>query len=258
MLDKKAATNQMINTSNTTINTLIDAADQLLGELPSDVAWERATHVSQKMGFSAINVVEIDQATCDVFWFRSTMKTQWLSDYFDQRFMDIDPLIIGASDGHSVMHMLDGRIAGIDLNTQQHADYADQISAWDYRALETRIFDGRGTGRLKGVTVAQGHSDKEFAPGNALISAMIAMTVGAPETPNSPGTFVYPEPLLSAREIDVLCYLAAGLRNDAIAWKLAIAEVTVRAHVTSARQKLGAATREEAIAIAVRDRLLPL
>ena len=63
---------------------------------------------------------------------------------------------------------------------------------------------------------------------------------------------------IQVREKDVLRYLAAGLRNDAIASKLGIAEITVRMHITSARRKLGAATREQAIALAMRSGQLQL
>ena len=63
---------------------------------------------------------------------------------------------------------------------------------------------------------------------------------------------------LTVRERDVLRYLASGLRNDEIAWRLKIAEVTVRAHMTSARRKMGAATREETLAKAIRSGQLGL
>lgn len=59
-----------------------------------------------------------------------------------------------------------------------------------------------------------------------------------------------PNPL-SGREIELLTWLAAGLRNDAIAFKMGISVVTVNFHVLSARRKLNADTREQALAIAI-------
>jgi DNA-binding CsgD family transcriptional regulator len=60
------------------------------------------------------------------------------------------------------------------------------------------------------------------------------------------------------KEHDILSLLASGLRNDQIAHKMNIAEVTVRKHLLSVRKKLGAKTREEAVAIALRDEWLGL
>lgn len=64
------------------------------------------------------------------------------------------------------------------------------------------------------------------------------------------------ELVLSGRELECLSALAEGLDNKAIARKLSIAVPTVAMHLTNARQKLGAATREQAVAIAFRCGLL--
>lgn len=56
---------------------------------------------------------------------------------------------------------------------------------------------------------------------------------------------------LSPRERECLLWLAAGLRNDRIAERLGIATATVALHLARARRKLGAATREQALAKAL-------
>lgn len=56
---------------------------------------------------------------------------------------------------------------------------------------------------------------------------------------------------LSSRERECLLWLARGLRNREIADRLNIAAVTVELHLKHARSKLGAATREEALAKAI-------
>jgi DNA-binding NarL/FixJ family response regulator len=61
---------------------------------------------------------------------------------------------------------------------------------------------------------------------------------------------------LSERERDVLRLLASGLTNAAIADRLALAEGTVRNHVTTILAKLGVADRAQATAIAWRDGLV--
>ncbi len=61
---------------------------------------------------------------------------------------------------------------------------------------------------------------------------------------------------LSKRENQVLALLAQGAPNKEIALELSISERTVKAHVTSIFNKLGAGSRAEAVAIALRNGLL--
>jgi DNA-binding NarL/FixJ family response regulator len=63
---------------------------------------------------------------------------------------------------------------------------------------------------------------------------------------------------LTERERQVLAMLAGGLSNRRIAERLSIAENTVKAHVATIFGKLGASTRTEAVAIAVRRGLVML
>ncbi|WP_111656062.1 LuxR family transcriptional regulator [Isoalcanivorax indicus] len=63
-------------------------------------------------------------------------------------------------------------------------------------------------------------------------------------------------PSLSGRERQCLERLCAGQRVKQIAWALSLAEVTVELHIANARRKLGARTREEALARALRWRLI--
>jgi DNA-binding NarL/FixJ family response regulator len=64
--------------------------------------------------------------------------------------------------------------------------------------------------------------------------------------------------LLTARELAVLRLVAAGLSNHQIAESLRITERTVKFHVTSIFNKLGADNRAQAVALAGRRGLLPL
>jgi NarL family two-component system response regulator YdfI len=61
---------------------------------------------------------------------------------------------------------------------------------------------------------------------------------------------------LTAREAQVLASLAAGATNKEIARQLRISERTVKAHVSGIFHKLGANSRAEAVAVAMRKGLL--
>jgi DNA-binding NarL/FixJ family response regulator len=56
-----------------------------------------------------------------------------------------------------------------------------------------------------------------------------------------------PEKKLSARESEVLGFLAEGLTGEEIARRLVLSPETVRTHVRNATEKLGARTRTEAV-----------
>ena len=63
---------------------------------------------------------------------------------------------------------------------------------------------------------------------------------------------------LTRRELEVLQMLAAGLSNKEIAARLNISEHTVKFHVASILGKLGAASRTEAVSLAIRRGLVLL
>src|SRR5688572_5675392 len=63
-------------------------------------------------------------------------------------------------------------------------------------------------------------------------------------------------PALTPRELEVLELLAEGLSHEAIAQRLDIGSETVRTHARKAAGRLGAKTRTQAVASAIRLRLI--
>ena len=97
----------------------------------------------------------------------------------------------------------------------------------------------------------------------ALHAVAAGLVVIAPEALSAllasarPPAEVLAEPL-SARELAVLALLAEGLSNKLIAHQLGISEHTVKTHVTAILAKLGAASRTEAVSMAIRRGLVML
>jgi DNA-binding NarL/FixJ family response regulator len=87
------------------------------------------------------------------------------------------------------------------------------------------------------------HAGGSYLP--AQIAAIVARQVQEPQR----------EPL-SGREREVLRLVADGLSTKQIARRLDIVERTVKYHVNAAMAKLGAENRSQAVALAVRRRLL--
>src|SRR5215831_10267535 len=77
----------------------------------------------------------------------------------------------------------------------------------------------------------------------------------APENRTSDGDL---QESLTARELEVLEQLAAGLSNKAIASRLGISDQTVKFHVASITGKLGVTNRTEAVRRALRLGLIAL
>ena len=63
---------------------------------------------------------------------------------------------------------------------------------------------------------------------------------------------------LTPRELEVLQHIAGGNRNRDIADRLFITEETVKVHIKHIMEKLGAADRTQAVAIAVRRGIIQL
>jgi two-component system nitrate/nitrite response regulator NarL len=103
--------------------------------------------------------------------------------------------------------------------------------------------------------------------GESLLAALTAVWQGlvvldpvlaaAMFTVKEPGLAVLSEDL-TAREREVLQYLAEGLPNKAIAQKLGVTEHTIKFHVNAILTKLGAQSRTEAVVRATRLGLIIL
>ena len=120
--------------------------------------------------------------------------------------------------------------------------------------------DGRVLGALQGG--ARGCLPKT-ATGSELLEAAQGAVLGEPVLhPSTTAALLQqlrgdgPAPNLTPRESEVLRQVAAGQTNKSIALKLGISEHTVKFHLGSAMTKLGAASRAEAVAIAIRRALI--
>ena len=146
-----------------------------------------------------------------------------------------------------------------------HLSGIDVLKEIGARGLPTRVilYTGFGDGALLSdaldVGVA-GMLDKD-APVDDLVRAIQVVAAG--------GTYLDPTAVaalisnrrgqarpLTQREREVLRLLADGMSNEKMGAELFISPQTVRTHVQKAMEKLGAQTRVQAVAIALRESLI--
>jgi len=107
---------------------------------------------------------------------------------------------------------------------------------------------------------ARGYLFKDMAR-KELIHAIRAVARGQRYIPAQVGSRIaenLPRPGLTAREIEVLQSVAAGLKNKEIAYHLGVSEATINAHVKHILEKLNASDRTQAVTKALRRGIIRL
>jgi two-component system, NarL family, response regulator YdfI len=135
--------------------------------------------------------------------------------------------------------------------------------------LLTEVSDARSVARLLRAGV-RAILSRESDPDDVL-SAIYAVYDGlvllSPATAKSLAAVYGDQPLevedevseeMTSRETEVLRMLAEGLVNREIAARLGVSEHTVKFHISSILDKLGASTRTEAVTLGIRRGLIPI
>lgn len=125
------------------------------------------------------------------------------------------------------------------------------LTTYDTDADVTRAIEAGATGYL----LKAERPEELFAALRAAAEGRPALS--APVADRVMAHMRHPHPSLTPRERDILTHLSRGLPNRDIAAALFIGETTVKTHLRRIYDKLGVATRAEAVAVATERRLLP-
>jgi DNA-binding NarL/FixJ family response regulator len=147
------------------------------------------------------------------------------------------------------------KLGGIELTRRAQRSAPDTsillYTGYGDRALLTEALDAG----VRGFVLKEAPMDdllravQSVATGGTYVDPVLAGTLAASSIGNK-------LPELTQRERDVLRLLADGLANEEIGKRLFISAETVRTHVRKAMDKLDADTRTQAVARALRDRLI--
>jgi len=115
------------------------------------------------------------------------------------------------------------------------------------------LMDGDEAAQLKALEIFEGLGARPII--EKLKGQMRTQGIRIPRGPR-PATRDNPFGLTN-RQMKVLEQLVKGLSNNAIAEQLSLSTRTVEHHISSALQKMGVSSRNEATALALRDNLFP-
>lgn len=207
-----------------------------------DVAWCHHAHVAQEGSPGGRPAVQLRL---------STLPPAWRDHHAAQRYWEADAAVRHCATALSVMPTGRGfaERAGDARWARMCAD-AEAAGFGDGLAVPLRGLPGASYGGFSLVTRERGAGFEAWraAKGRA---AVLAAQLAAQRLMQLAEATAPPPPRLSPRERECLLWLTAGLRSDRIAERLGLARVTVDLHIARARRRLGARTREQAVAKAL-------
>lgn len=243
-------------------NTLIDAMDRLGGAASEDHRWATATELFADQGSAWLTAGTASRSGQAALAIRTTTPAALMRDYMAARMHLDDPWMQHCATTTDLDMVAPGtrpKGTATRLQARQTQLFADHGIAL---ALLVPCYGGTRPGGLvlyaRSADAARRMTDPRGQADIRLLTALVAAHY-RPEDDHSgsPERYGIHAPL-SPREGEVLLWLSRGMQSAAIADRMGIEAVTVAKHLHSARRKLGARTREQALAIAVRDRLITI
>lgn len=221
-----------------------------------------------RLGFSSfmygLSTSILPRRDSQIYYF-ATLPRDWVLLYERENYVEIDPRIILAAK-HSAPVPWDRTIALQSTPARHHPRMLKFLADAAGYGIRSGIAWGLRNPQHHGVIIVLNSAEPVFGPAQR---QQLARKIGDILTF---GTYFHeffmrnfvntgmPSRLrgaaLTEREIRILEFVARGLTAEDIALKLGIAARTVRFHVDSARTKMGALNREEAVALVAKAGLI--
>lgn len=239
-----------------------------LGSSDQATSWKNTLKFFEQFGFHIVNYGMIDKAHNELLGFHTNMTDEWMAYYMEQEFCHDDPWanyvidnakpILYAKEGPSELIIPEGsrsefilnEMGGVGLRTSIcvpiHNKYGHLITGFNLVSRANHEeFDAMLAENLDDILLGVALINNE------LVEASVQEIDSNSWFPNPNFKHV-----LTIREVEVLKWLCEGHRNERIAEKMNIAPVTVNYHLQEIRRKLGANTREQAVAMGFKQGIL--
>ncbi len=244
-------------------NFFIDAIDRFRQGECDNTRWDIAQDLVAGIGGTALNLGLIDTETSIPVWMRSTMSDEWLQSYVSDGHYLVDPFLPHLKNSMQMIEAKGGALSRSEAGSDALIGLNWGLKDAGYAYLAGLPFAGDAANQKRMITFVADEdpdefSGQEFRSQLNCLSTVIAAFIGAPVEGDGAGerTLRFRSDILSERESQALRMLALGNKNTMIAWEMEVAEITVRKYFMSVRRKLGAKTREQAVAIAVQRGLI--
>lgn len=249
-------------TSTRFANLLIDAADKLAEARTPDESWNVINDIAARIGANAVNAGAFLRGAPQIAWMRTSMQTGWLAEYAEAAFHETDPLLRAAIDGRPPPLYDVARREALGSGDRTHSPLHDGMLRHDYRYMLTHSWFEGDAGKC--LVLSSGHDPFHlFGPGTgrafSAISALLSLNLHPPGARNIEGrAFGARWQALGPEERDIFSYLALGHSEAAIAERLGVTGDELSRRIGNGCAKMGAATRDQALALAMTRGLLAI
>lgn len=240
-------------------NLFVDALDRFVAEAELEHRWAAAEEFVRELGIKSVLVAKVHERSLDVSWVNTNMPVSWMEEYLHQNYIGVDSLVSDLSGKSGTQVLNSGLLSKSSAQNALELDYDQGLRIAGFGTLVCTRFaqpNEFGTFVCFGFDHLSNAGTKKWVSEGKILSALLAVNIQSPLDDKNNDLVKRLSPQLTARQQDVLCLLATGLQTGRIAEKLQITEASVSFHFANARKALGAQTREQALAIALKRGLI--
>lgn len=237
-------------------------ADQLINLTDTQDVWRCTAEFGHNLGFSScsLTLAERSGSKLESRYLRTDLGKEFHDAYTNGELIDIDPFLQFSCHKPSAQKVLTRDLSSFPESSPKHLEFLDRLAQTGntggigipVRTSENQVFGGwMLSSREPEETfhkLLADHGHEAHLAGLLAYERMVSLGLGREAN----------EKRLSVREREVLLWLCAGYRVSMIADKLGISESAVNLYLKNARTKLGAKTREQAVARAIFSRQIEL
>ena len=239
-------------------NFTIDCVDQIAGAKDAAEVWQASKNIAASVGAHSLVTAEFHTGIQQLPRKQPSMSEAWIDEYVGADYASVDPLLKAVVEGQRTASVLSGQLDLRDeKNSKLDLDLDHNLKAAGYNYLTTGRYIGQTASTFRGCTMIA-DSETDFGKAGSrqhyameFVRGLIARSATGPSADNRDGQARIGIQKLTQRERECLSLLAEGKMTAGIAENLGIAEVTVNKHFMQAKKRLGASTREQALAIAM-------
>lgn len=228
-------------------------AEQLTGLETADRVWVHTAGLAHGYGFTSCSLTMANKqpsglrSTC----LKSDLPDDFAGAYTHQGLIDSDPFLLFCCHSPTAKRVDD--FSSFPRASPRHRVFLDQVAtagAASGIGVPVRTTDSDVFGGWLFSSSERGDAfhrlDRSYGREIHLAGVLAYERIAALDATSPTYT-----PILSGRERECLLWLCAGLRVSMIANRLSISESAVNLYIANAKRKLGARTREQAIAHAI-------